>query len=75
VVRGLDFATEVWYTDVQHVGVPTNNMFEEARNGNLLCSVHEMMYKMTERISFIRKKLQGKNGVVDKISSLVQKDG
>jgi hypothetical protein len=44
-------------------------MFEEARNGSLLCSVHEMMYKMTETISFIRIKIQGKN--VDKISSLV----
>jgi hypothetical protein len=52
-----------------------NNVFEEARNESWLCSVREMMHKMTERNSFIREKLQGKNGVVDKISSLVQNDG
>jgi hypothetical protein len=50
-------------------------MFEEARNGSWLGSLHEMLYKMTERIALIREKLQDNKGVGDEIARLVKKDG
>jgi hypothetical protein len=45
----------------------TNNMFQDAREGSWLYSLDFMLGKMMERISDMRKRVKGKEGVLENI--------
>jgi hypothetical protein len=47
----------------------TNNMFAGARDGSWLASLDFMLGKMMERIAFLRRKVKGKDGVLEGVVS------
>ena len=49
-----------------------NNMFQKARDGSWLHSMDTILGKMMERISILRKAVDGKSGVVASVSSEVK---
>ena len=51
-----------------------NSMFEEARTGSWLNSLDKILGKMFARISNLRKKLNGKSGIVDGVLAELRKN-
>jgi hypothetical protein len=50
----------------------TNNMFADARDGSWLLSLDFILGKLMERISFLRKDVKGKEGVLESIVGRVK---